>query len=557
MLKKDASEPQPWYRYLLASAGLIVAFAAVHVTLGHLQFYHWNITTGLLFAALWLFPQRWWPALFVATIAARMVAGMVVARLAGGSEGFLMYWADPVQFVLGNVLQPFLVVTGVLMLHRWGVSAGAPASTGAIARLQLAAAVSALAVAGKDVLYVLNDGWVGDVRRGVVVDVMAIEGMGSWTLLTGFAIKNALGNFIGIMLVVPLVWWVAAPQERPGSRRILQAGIRYLLPAAFAYLLLTQAAPQSQMAELLHLLLMVAVVVFAMRHGWRGAMVSMFAVSLAIAIEDHLGQVADSPIQMQLFIAVTGAMGLLFGASMDGLRKQATQLQEASANATLLAEELYAAASRNLQAEERERRKLAADLHDEFGQNLTALQTHLKLATPDFAASGRRPVLDTMFQITQTMRRNINTALEALRPAALDELGLFAAIANGSMRRLAEDSGLEYEAQLEGDARLLTLLGDTQRIAAYRLVQEAVGNVVRHARATRCSVRLRASLRNGTLWLFLDVRDNGIGDPRYIKLGRGLTSMHDRVLALDGRMHLGNLAPGLRVHALLRQRLSD
>lgn len=62
-----------------------------------------------------------------------------------------------------------------------------------------------------------------------------------------------------------------------------------------------------------------------------------------------------------------------------------------------------------------------------------------------------------------------------------------------------------------------------------------------------------AEQRNGKLWLFLDVRDDGIGSAAFLRPGNGLTTMHDRVLALGGRLHLQDLAPGLRLHALLRQ----
>ena len=151
------------------------------------------------------------------------------------------------------------------------------------------------------------------------------------------------------------------------------------------------------------------------------------------------------------------------------------------------------------------------------------------------------------------MRQNLGAVLERLRPAALDELGLFAAIDTGSIRRLAEGANLHFELQLQGDARLLALLEDTHRIAAYRLVQESVTNIVRHAYAHRCTVRLRIERRRQALWLFLDIRDDGIGRGPAPRAGSGLSGMRDRVIALDGRLHLRDRKPGLRVHALLRQ----
>ncbi|KAF1713512.1 hypothetical protein CSC71_07470 [Pseudoxanthomonas sangjuensis] len=537
-----------WWQWLLAALG----FVALHAALGRAGFFHWLIVDGAVFTAMWCLPVRRWPWLFAATIAARLVGGALVGIAAGARYEFLRYWHGPVPFVLGNAAEPFLIAAGVLYLRQVRLSPRGPATPERMAQLHVGALIAALAVAAKDLAYVASEGMVGDVRSGLVVDMVPIGGPDSLELLATFALKNLMGCFVGIMLVAPFALWLASPARRAGSARILRAALRWLLPAMAAYLLLSLRLPGSLLSEMLRLLLLTAVVVFAMQHGWRGAALAVLAASMAVAIEDHFGIRASNPIRLQLYIAISGAMGLLFGASMDSLRSQAAELQSAMDHGNRLARELSNAAERTLQAEERERRRLAAELHDEFGQNLTALQTRLKLAEPELVAAGRQAGTDGLFDIARTMRQNIGRVLESLRPAALDEIGLYAAIERGSVRHLAEDAGLEFETRIEGDARLLALLGGAQRIAAYRLVREAVPNVVRHARATRCSIRLRINRRHGDLYVFIDVRDDGIGGARHLRPGNGLSSMHDRVLALGGRLHLQDLAPGLRVHALLR-----
>lgn len=536
---------------------LSLSFALGYSILGYIQFYHWQLAAGLLFSALWLAHRRWWPWLFVATIVARIAYGWVAHDLRGSMGPVFGHWVDPLQFFLGNIPEPFLAAAGVFALRRWNVVPGSIVDMRSIVRLHIAAVLSALAIVAKDVGYVLNDGSIADVTRSVIHDVVAIGGPDSWELLLRFAIKNFMGVFVGVLLVAPFAMWLASPLARVRSGEILRDGWRVAVPAALLFVLLGVLARSAPLAELLRLLLLVVVVVAAMRGGWRGAALATFAVSVAVAVDDHLGIGTTNPIQLQLFVAIAGAMGLMFGATIDDLCRQQQRLDEAQSRARTLAEALASAAGRNLQAEERERRRLATELHDEFGQNLTALQTHLKLAQHDFIAHGRPQLADVLLELTRTMRRNIAGVLEALRPAALDEIGLFAAIDRGLVRGMVEDAGLGFETRIEGDARLLDTLDETHRIAAYRLAQEAVTNIVRHARATRCDLRLRINRRHGQLWLFLDIRDDGIGAPGYLRPGHGLTGMRDRATALEGNLHLRDLRPGMRVHALLRQGLAQ
>ena len=69
------------------------------------------------------------------------------------------------------------------------------------------------------------------------------------------------------------------------------------------------------------------------------------------------------------------------------------------------------------------------------------------------------------------------------------------------------------------------------------------------------SLRIRINRRDGALWVFLDVRDDGLATPRLIRRGNGLRGMRDRVLALNGAISLRPLNPGLRLHLLVRQGL--
>lgn len=543
-----ASGPAPWPAWRGA-----VAFGLGYWLLLVLGFLHWNVATGLLFLALWLVPRRHWAGIVLATIAVRCLNGVLIGWRNGVEGDFLRYWHDATAFALGNLAEPFLVIAGVALLTRREVRPLAFASVAGIERFLLAALVAALLLAAKDVAYVLNEDSISDIRLSMLVDTRRLGTDAS--LLAFFGVKNLLGHFIGVLLVVPLGAWIAEPRHHPGTRRII--GEALMLAPVFILLLVMVAVARDSnaFAELLRMLVLVAVVVFSVRHGWRGAALSLLSASTLITLEDHLGFAAQWPVWLQLFVAISGAMALMFGATVDGLRQQAEELAQARGHQRRLAEELHDAALRNLKVEERERQRLAGELHDEFGQNLAALQTHLKLSAPDLAAAGRGGVVDRLLEITRLMQQNIGRVLDSLRPAALDELGLFGAIDRGALRRLVEDAGVAFETRLEGDARLLAGLNSVYRVAAFRIAQEAITNVVRHSRARNCWLRLRVSSRGGQLCLFLDIRDDGQGRLEALRPGNGMTGLHDRVLALGGRLVISQRRPGLRVHALLRQPL--
>ena len=543
-----ASGTAPWPAWRGA-----LAFGLGYWLLLVVGFLHWHVATGLLFLALWLVPRRQWPAIATAAIIVRCLNGVLIGWRSGVDGDFLAYWHNGTAFVLGNFAEPLLVMGGVALLCREGIRPLAMAGVEGIERFLLAALVAAALLASKDLAFVVNEGAVSDIRRLLLVDTVRLGTDAS--LLGFFFVKNLLGHFIGMLLLVPLGAWCADPRHHPGTRRILGEAMM-LAPFFLALLVLVVIAKDSgALAELLRMLALVAVVVFAMRHGWRGAALSLLSASVLISLEDHLGFAAQWPVWLQLFVAIAGAMALMFGATVDGLRQQAAELALARRRQLRLAEELHEAAVRNLKVEERERQRLAGELHDEFGQNLAALQTHLKLSAPDLAAVGRGGVVDRLLELTRMMQQNIGRVLDSLRPAALDELGLYGAIDRGSLRRLAEDAGLVFETRLEGDARLLASLNPVHRVAAFRVAQEAITNVVRHARATHCSLRLRVSARAGQLWLFLDIRDDGQARLAELRPGNGMTGLQDRVLALGGRVAISQLCPGLRVHALLRQSL--
>jgi len=315
-----------------------------------------------------------------------------------------------------------------------------------------------------------------------------------------------------------------------------------------------QAPPLPQFARVLAL---APVLYFAFRHGWRGASLVMLITSIGLALMDeHEGQ-ASTATAAYLFLAVAGTGALMLGAATDALRQSSARVAEqnrylGAANRRLdqLTHQLRDAARGNLQADEERRRHLAAELHDELGQNITAIQTHVKLAQSRLHLADLDDIGNSINAILAHMRRTLHRMLDDLRPAVLDEFGLIRALDEGPIRDLLAAAGMHYHTDLHGDPRLLD---EDTRTAIYRLVQESSTNSVKHARASAFALRLRIGVRNGEALALLDIRDDGVGLPEAPpRGGRGLQGMRDRVTSLGGQFRLRRVPRGVRLRILLR-----
>ncbi|MDO8280835.1 MAG: histidine kinase [Burkholderiaceae bacterium] len=185
-------------------------------------------------------------------------------------------------------------------------------------------------------------------------------------------------------------------------------------------------------------------------------------------------------------------------------------------------------------AQERERSLMSRELHDVLGQTLTAVVIHLHAAARSEDPARSRTHSETALAMAQDAIRRVKTLSFSLRPAQLDLLGLVPAV-ESAVHGLADAAGLEVSISTRGEAPAAP---DVRASVAVRLVQEAVTNTVRHARAARIRVRLRF-LPGGRMVLL--VADDGIGfDPA--ALIQGATGEHN--LGLHGMMERAELIGG-------------
>lgn len=195
---------------------------------------------------------------------------------------------------------------------------------------------------------------------------------------------------------------------------------------------------------------------------------------------------------------------------------------------------------KSLAIQEQERRYLAQELHDELGQSISAIKA-LAVSISQSGDSFQR-VNDSARTITEVSQRIYDTVrglMRRLRPVMLDELGLLPALQN-LVDEWNEHHG-DIFCRLDVDGELPPLTEDI-KINLYRIVQEALTNVAKHARASEVAVTLRPCANSGSD-LELQIVDNGIGMTATITSSLGLRGMRERAEALGGMFDLRN-APG-------------
>ncbi|WP_333794275.1 sensor histidine kinase [Hyphomicrobium sp.] len=208
--------------------------------------------------------------------------------------------------------------------------------------------------------------------------------------------------------------------------------------------------------------------------------------------------------------------------------------------------------TRLLQVQEDERRALARDLHDEFGQSLTATVA-LAALIESSAPAGQEDIAEDARKIAAVQKRMMETlrsTLVRLRSQSIEEIGL-----DASLRQLVSDYNMQSASQT---AFRLSVIGHMAAVPKqvaidiYRIAQECLTNAVKHGTPTE--VRLKVEyMAHDSQAIALSIEDNGGGDARRIKKaqGHGLLGIGERISALGGKLSIGNAASGIRIAAII------
>jgi signal transduction histidine kinase len=254
------------------------------------------------------------------------------------------------------------------------------------------------------------------------------------------------------------------------------------------------------------------------------------------------------------------ALGVLYafdregdGAFTDEDEQLLTSFSASAATAVATAQTVQADRLRgSMEAAEAERKRWARELHDETLQALSGLKILASSARrhPDPAVV--QSALDQLVEGIDVEIENMHSIITSLRPAALDDLGLRPAIeALAEHLRIAEGLEIDVHLQLPDPTQSEQRLAPELEVTVYRLVQEALTNVVKHSRASRVDVTVSAS--DGKVGV--QVVDNGEGfDAANVTGGFGLVGMRERVGLAGGELELRPSSSGTTVTAVLPAR---
>ena len=266
-------------------------------------------------------------------------------------------------------------------------------------------------------------------------------------------------------------------------------------------------------------------------------------VAIYVALVGGLAAVLHDRADFWLALIATGLVALLVQPLRSGLQRQANRVMYGSSDDGLSvsgglrgrlqdafvpeAAELQRARERLVAAREEERRRLRRDLHDGLGPALAGAALKVEAAENLFASdpAAASGLLEDARAEIQDAVADVRRLVHALRPPALDELGLV-----GAVREQAERLSVGDHPHVDVEApEQLNALPAAVEVAAYGIALEAMTNVARHADACTCLVRI--SINGG---LELEISDDGHGIPNDYRAGVGMASMRERAEELGG-----------------------
>ncbi len=230
-----------------------------------------------------------------------------------------------------------------------------------------------------------------------------------------------------------------------------------------------------------------------------------------------------------------GKTAIAFNRMVTEVSNRTRQLQKAEARSSKLLQENRQLIHNSLEIQEAERKHLARELHDELGQCLTAIQADAELIR-DLSGEDKRITTSAtaIMDVSSRVYDVVHSMMHRLRPGILDNLGLVEALKDEI--KAWESRNIDTRCHFTTDGNL-SELNEHTNIMLYRIVQECLTNVSKHANATEVTI----TLQNTANTILLEVNDNGQGFDRQLRNhGLGLIGMRERVESMNGKLQINS-----------------
>ena len=456
----------------------------------------WFLPAGLRLGTLWLLPRRsWWKM--------AVVEWGAILALSTSRHAF-----QTMAGLLASTVLPWCIYA--LVLRALGRHDRGLASRQALPRLMVVALVAALFTTILLTAVDLNDD-----------GVLPHE-------LTAMLASYAVGDFAGVVLMVPLLLVVndQVTQNRLQWSLLLADG---LVLAPLVVLMALSFLPSIKAPVYPLMLALLPLFGTAYKLGWRQCAIA-FGL-LAVGIHFITGPMIAlwGAGQLQVLIALSGCAALLLGVSSDTQQIQRKVMLQAVESLSLRRSQLAATANRMAALEEQERRRIGAELHDQIGQDMTAIATRLRVIERKATDDAVRDGIASIGLLVSDAHIHLREVINYLHPAILDRFGLARALADGPFAEMLRDRDIEYTCAIEGN---VDALPDNVASAIYRICQEAATNCARHS-CGNVLVKLALLPAPAGSDLKLEIHDSaGHLQLDEQRLGHGLLNIRDRAQAI-------------------------
>jgi len=469
----------------------------------------WLPDAVLLVALLFTRPKRWWMFLLVP----------LIVRYAATKAPDLPFWLIPANY-LNDILK---AIIGASIL-RW-LSGGAP-KLGTITGLMQFFLVAVILTPALSAFGGAATGW-----------SLGREFWHAWQI---WFLGDALANLV---LAPMLIYWFVdgIPDMRSVPKwRSVEGIVLYGALVLLGYSSTSGGAAELGSSPLLINLTFPLLLYAAVRFGPQGVSTAFFAVTAFVIWNTKQGRgpfaagAADVDIvwiQLVFYVVSIPLLGIAV------LLRESARNEKAARDNHRRAQEL---SGRLIHLQEEERQRIASELHDSLGQQLTLIQICATSCVNDVA--NPKNLVEQLYEITATASaasKEVRKIAHNLRPFELDRLGVTRSI-ELIVDKFATSSSIEISADLDLIDKLLPPEAET---GLYRIVQEALNNLVKHSKATEASVKITHT----SCGLEVVIEDNGVGmDVSTIQAagsGFGLSGIGERVRLIGGKL-LINSSPG-------------